>query len=101
MQRLFAPAAILWLAAFGVAQAQTSSSTGSTVGMSASPSVSPQRAAQLPGEGSNASTQAPHTTAASAPSISSSAPCTATAIPTTEGGASMTGVFGGALGGAC
>jgi hypothetical protein len=172
MQRLFAPAVILWLAAFGAAQAQTSSSvtpmpgstttsgtaagttapgssasttgptvanqpipggpslndtpsdplnvpastipttlpvpqpnsangesTGSTVGISASPSVNPQRAAQLPGEGANASTQAPNTTAASAPSVASSTPCTSS-VPTTEG-ASMSDVFGGTSGGGC
>ena len=167
MQRLFAPAVILWLAACGVAQAQaqtqTSSSnttttgtsapngaasvtgppvasqpvpggtsfndtsadplnvpattvpttlpvpqpnsasgetTGSAAGISASPSINPQRAAQLPGEGSNASTQAPNTTAASAPSVASSTPCTSS-VPTTEGGSSMTGLFGGASGGGC
>jgi hypothetical protein len=74
--------------------------TGSTVGASASPSINPQRATQLPGEGSNASTQGPHTTAASAPSVSGSTPCT-TSVPTTAGGAGMTGVFGGASGSGC
>jgi hypothetical protein len=145
MQRLFAPAMILWLAAFGAAQAQTQTSSSpspntTTTGTSApnsaasvtgppvarqpvpggtslndtsadplnvpattvppSPSVNPQRAAQLPGETSNAATQAPNTTAASAPSVASSTPCT-TSVPTTEGGSSMTGVFGGASGGGC
>jgi hypothetical protein len=179
MQRLFAPAVILWLAAFGAAQAQTSptvtstpdstttngattfngtpastsvpgtgagqtpcatsgppagaagagcgsdplnvptstmrttfpipqpdsasgeGTSGSTVGIGASASVDPQRAAQLPGEGSNASTQTPNTTAASPSSaVSGSVPCT-TSIPTTEGGEGMTGVFGGASGSGC
>ena len=76
------------------------STSGSTVGMSASASVNPQRATQLPGEGSNASTQVPNTTAASSASVSGSVPCT-NSVPTTAGGANMTGVFGGASASGC
>jgi hypothetical protein len=71
-------------------------------GISASPSISPQRAVQLPGEQPNTSTEAPNTTA-SAPAASSGfsgLSCSAT-IPTTAGSSSMTGIFGGGLSGGC
>jgi hypothetical protein len=71
-----------------------------TIGRNASASVNPQRATQLPGEGSNASTQAPNTTAASAAAVSGSVPCTSS-VPTTQGGASMNGVFGGGAASGC
>src|SRR6201996_2642073 len=83
-----------------IPQPGSASSDGSTVGMSASPSVNPQRATQLPGEGSNTSTQTANTSASSAPAASGSQPCPSS-VPTSEGGANMTGVFGGASGGSC
>src|ERR1700753_2415485 len=80
--------------------ANSDSTSGTTVGVSASPSSNPQTPKQLPGEASSNSTQAANTTAASAPVASGSQPCPAS-VPTSQGGASMTGVFGGASASGC
>jgi hypothetical protein len=72
--------------------------------ISASPTINPQRAMQLPGEAANASTQAPATSASAAPGgaaagTSSNAACS-TAIPTMTGASGIGGLFGaGSIGG--
>jgi hypothetical protein len=88
----------------------TSTSGGATTGtatagtMSAPAVVNPQRAVQLPGEGTNTSTQAPTTSASAASGgaaagTSSNAACS-TAIPTTTGASGGGGLFGaGSIGG--
>ena len=72
--------------------------TGSVAGaISASPTINPQRAVQLPGEAANTSTQTPTTAAAAsggaAAGTFSNAACS-TAIPTTTGAAGVGGLFG-------
>jgi hypothetical protein len=73
-------------------------------GISASASLNPQAAVQLPGESSNTSTQGANTTASSAGSgrgASSTMPCSP-AIPSTTGtGASAGELFGAASLGGC
>jgi hypothetical protein len=83
---------------------QTTTGSVAIGAMSASPTINPQRAVQLPGEAANTSTQAPTTSAAAASGgaaagTSSNAACS-TAIPTTTGASSVGGLFGaGSIGG--
>jgi hypothetical protein len=72
--------------------------------MSASAFINPQKAAQLPGEGANTSTQAPTTSASpsggAAAGTSFNAACS-TAIPTTTGASGVGGLFGAGSVGGC
>jgi hypothetical protein len=83
---------------------QTTTGSVATGAISASPTVDPQHAAQLPGEGANISRQAPTTSASAASGgagvgTSSNAACS-TAIPTTTGASGGGGLFGaGSIGG--
>jgi len=84
------------------ASGEATSGTATAGAMSASPFTNPQKAAQLPGEGANTSTQAP-TAAASggaAAGTSSNAACS-TAIPTTTGASGGGGLFGAGSVGGC
>ena len=64
----------------------TSRPPGSSNGISASASIDPQAALQLPGEASNTPTQGPNTTA-SQPAAASTPACSAS-VPSTTGGSS-------------
>jgi hypothetical protein len=87
--------------AISPAGSATGAATGSTGGISASPSINPQTALQLPGETPNTTTQGPATTAAS-PGVSSSTTLCSPAISSTAGALSTGDLFGGmSLGGGC
>jgi hypothetical protein len=79
--------------------------TGSVAGaISASPTINPQRAVQLPGEAANTSTQTPTTAAAASGGAAAGTPSNAacsTAIPTTTGAAGVGGLFGAGSVGGC
>ena len=83
---------------------QTATGSVAIGAISASPTINPQRAMQLPGEAANTSTQAPATSASAASGgaaagTSSNAACS-TAIPTTTGASGVGGLFGaGSIGG--
>ncbi|HEY0909015.1 MAG TPA: hypothetical protein VGD75_02160, partial [Bradyrhizobium sp.] len=84
---------------------QTTTGSVVTGAISASPTVDPQHAVQLPGEGANSSRQAPTTSASAASggagaSTSSNAACS-TAIPTTTGASGVGGLFGAGSVGGC
>jgi hypothetical protein len=84
---------------------QTTTGSAAIGAISASPTINPQRAVQLPGEAANTSTQAPTTSAAAASGgaaagTSSNAACS-TAIPTTTGELSVGGLFGAGSAGGC
>jgi hypothetical protein len=78
---------------------QTTTGSVAIGAISASPTINPQRAVQLPGEAANTSTQAPTTSAAAASggaaagTSSNNAACS-TAIPTTTGELGVGGLFG-------
>jgi hypothetical protein len=79
-----------------------SASAGGAAGISASASVNPQAAVQLPGETPNTSTQGANTTAATGTGLGASSrmPCSPTISSATGTGASVGELFGaGSLGG--
>jgi len=67
--------------------------TGSAGSVNGSASISPQTARQLPGEGTNSTTESPATTAASQASVPSATLC-APVISSTSGAASPGSLFG-------
>jgi hypothetical protein len=84
---------------------QTATGSVATGAISASPTINPQRAVQLPGEAANTSTQAPTTSAAAsggaAAGTSSNNTACSTAIPTTTGELGVGGLFGAGSVGSC